>query len=545
MTVHSLKALERVSRKDELRGKIAMVRRPFEGVYELTKLWQMENGLVATTERRPRLVHQILEHYLHVAVSLMVHSTIVVCAETWSCAGKSVIPRGGEPYNIASGVWTDITPVSGSLLMFGFGGIAVDLQQPGTIMVAALNSWWPDGQIFRSNDSGATWSPIWSWTASGLAKWYTYSDSLAPWIGPDYTVTNPGTLQVGWMMEGLNIDPFDSDHWLYGTGATIYGGYDLTKWDTIHNVTIESLADGVEESAVIGLISPPTGAHLLSAVGDIGGFVHYNLDTPPVAAYTNPAWQTTSDIDFAGNNASYIVRVGTGFSTTAMQCALSIDGGVSWTPDVGAAGLTGGSVSLSANGDTVLWATTSSGVMVSTNQVNFTPVISLPSSPIIASDKRNNTVFYAASGSAFYVSTNGGATFTSRGTLGATTAPFEIAVNPDVTGDVWVSSDKGLFHSTNLGASFTPLSGVTQAWGIALGAPAPGRRYPALFAAANMHGTVGYYRSDNSGSSWVQINDAGHGFASAASNPISGDPRIYGRVYIGTNGRGIWYGDIA
>lgn len=35
---------------------------------------------------------------------------------------------------------TDITPVSGSNLYFGFGGLAIDLQVPGTIMVAALNS---------------------------------------------------------------------------------------------------------------------------------------------------------------------------------------------------------------------------------------------------------------------------------------------------------------------------------------------------------------------------------------------------------------------
>lgn len=41
-------------------------------------------------------------------------------------------------YNIASGVWTNITPETGS---FGFGGIDIDLQKPGTLMVAALNEW--------------------------------------------------------------------------------------------------------------------------------------------------------------------------------------------------------------------------------------------------------------------------------------------------------------------------------------------------------------------------------------------------------------------
>jgi xyloglucan-specific exo-beta-1,4-glucanase len=73
------------------------------------------------------------------------------------------------------------------------------------------------------------------------------------------------------MMEGLSIDPFNSDHWLYGTGATIQGGFDLTRWDTVGNITLESLAVGIEETAVQDLISPPVGAHLLSAVGDIGG----------------------------------------------------------------------------------------------------------------------------------------------------------------------------------------------------------------------------------------------------------------------------------
>jgi len=100
---------------------------------------------------------------------------------------------------------TNITPVSGSDLYFGFGGVAVDRQKPGTIMVAALNSWWPDGQIFRSLDSGATWSPLWGWASSGypnMDKFYSYSNSKAPWIGPNHVIGEPGVLQIGWMMEG-------------------------------------------------------------------------------------------------------------------------------------------------------------------------------------------------------------------------------------------------------------------------------------------------------------------------------------------------------
>ena len=187
-------------------------------------------------------------------------------------------------------------------------------------------------------------------------------------------------------------------------------------------------------------------------------------------------------------------------------------------------------MALSADGDTVLWQTSSNGTMVSQYTNAFTAVSSLPATAAIASDKRNNSVFYAAASSKFYISTDGGVSFsTTAGSLGSSTSPSRVVVHPSQSGDVWVSTDKGIFHTTDSGATFSAISGVTQAWALALGAPATTGGYPALFAAANIGGTVGYFRTDDKGANWVQINDAAHGFGSASANVIAGDPRIYGR----------------
>ena len=55
----------------------------------------------------------------------------------------------------ATGAWTDISPVAEADTYYGFSGLTVDRQKPGTLMATAYSSWWPDTQIFRSTDSGA------------------------------------------------------------------------------------------------------------------------------------------------------------------------------------------------------------------------------------------------------------------------------------------------------------------------------------------------------------------------------------------------------
>jgi hypothetical protein len=159
-------------------------------------------------------------------------------------------------------------------------------------------------------------------------------------------------------------------------------------------------------------------------------------------------------------------------------------------------------------------------------------------------DRVNASKFYIYSGTRMYVSTNGGTNFTASGTL-ASGGGVPCAVFGH-EGDLWVPlSGSGLAHSTDSGATFTVNSSV-QATFVSVGMAAPGQSYPAIFVSATIGGVFGLYRSDNGGSSWTRINDNQHqfGIGNGWLHCLCADRRIYGRVYFGTEGRGIIYGDI-
>ena len=106
-------------------------------------------------------------------------------------------------------------------------------------------------------------------------------------------------------------------------------------------------------------------------------------------------------------------------------------------------------------------------------------------------------------------------------------------------------ADKGesIYRTTDGGATFARLPSVDKADTIGFGKAAPGRSYPALYGSAQVSGTRGIYRSDDGGATWVRLTDDQHQFA-MTNRTITGDPRIHGRVYVGTNGRGILYRDL-
>lgn len=454
-------------------------------------------------------------------------------------------------FNTRTDAWTLISPIPSTSAddYFGYGGLAVDAQHPDTLMVASMNSWWPDAIVFRSLNGGATWTRIWDWAIyPARSLRYIQDISSVPWLDLATLAVDPvPSPKLGWMMDAMVIDPFNSDRLMYGTGLTLYGTENLTAWDTGSKFTITPMAKGFEETAVNDIISPPAGAPLISAQSDIGGFKHDSLTTPPTTVFPSPNYTTSTHLDFAELSPNFIVRSGN--STTIRRILFSYDGGGNWfqgnAEPGGVSG--GGDVAANANATIVLWSPPGSVVSATTNNGNsWITSAGIPAGATIASDRVNPMKFYGLAAGSVYVSTNGGVTFTQSPAIGLPLSG-QIKATPGLDGDVWVAggdTPSGIWHSTDSGATFTKLASVDVANNIGFGKAAPGKTFPALYSNATVGGVLGIFRSDDVGATWVRINDDRHQYATSG-RAITGDPRIYGRVYVATNGRGIVYGDLS
>jgi len=421
--------------------------------------------------------------------------------------------------------------------------------------------------MFRTTNGGTTWTPLWTYNGyPTVAKQFSMSVTTAPWLsGVGATSTTPPQppFMMGWMMEGLSIDPFNSAHMMYGTGATLYATSNLTAWDTAGGVVnIASSAVGMEETSVGDLISPSSGTpHLISAVGDVGGWVHNNLDVAPTSSITVPCECGIGTIDYAENNPSDLVDAATG-STTATTpytgSGFSTDGGNNWFhggPDP-VANSGGGTVAMASDASSVVWAGTTAPVSYTTTfGSSWSPSANIPAGSVVASDRVTPGTYYGLGGGKFWVSTDGGKTFTASAATGLPTSGNIRAVFGHA-GDVWFTGSSyisgggtqcngacGLWHTTNGGTTITQISTVSSAAVIGFGLGPTAGTYSVFMFGVPTGGIDTIYRSDDEGATWVQITDSQHMFATIQT--ITGDPRIYGRVYFGTNGLGIFYGDIA
>ncbi|MFJ3162189.1 RICIN domain-containing protein [Streptomyces kanasensis] len=425
-------------------------------------------------------------------------------------------------YTPGSGAWKNISPSQGS---HGFSGLAVDPRKPSTVMVTTLGRWWPEDEIYRTTDGGSSWK--------ALADKSVRDASGAPYVGT----------HTGHWMTALAIDPFDSGHVLYGTGNGILRSKDAHASDSGGTSHWSTGARGLEETALLDAIAPPGGATVITSMGDQGGFRHDSLTKVPSGRLDNPMMTNSTDIDFAQSKPSMMVRVGRG---GAQDGAYSTDGGTSWHGFTAepVAGAQDGRVALSADGSTIVWTQAGQAPYRSTDRgASWSRVSGLGTGAVVVADRAAARTFYSLSGGTLHASTDGGATFTPRAT--GLPADGRLTAVPGVAGDLWIAGGgQGLLHSTDGGRTFTRLTTVRSASALGFGKAAPGASYQALYLIGTVKDVTGVFRSTDKGATWLRVNDDAHQWGGIGGvGVITGDPDTYGRVYVGTNGRGLQYGD--
>jgi hypothetical protein len=446
--------------------------------------------------------------------------------------GTLLVSHGKGVAMFREGKWTDITPTGKD---GGGCGVAIDPRDPNHFVVTMGGS--HNAQVFRSADGGKTWANV-TGERNQTAKW---------WPGWHW-ISNPFSLA---------FDPHHKNRvyltdW-YGT----YSTPDITAAKPVWTNSVK----GIEEIVTIGaLVAPTSGKYrLLSGSADIGGLDHESLDKAP----DKDIWSrgvtfgmNRTGIAIQAANPKFVAVVGSVNWNSPGNCCFSLDGANTYkaVATLPYTGIKGGRVVLPGAGQRILWAP-QAGDPYYTDDLGVTwqkvqCAVSLKGTAHgdgiftydqpLAVDLADANRVYLLHGDTLFVSADAGASFAAAGKVPDHWA-HKVATSGKAN-DVWVADgDKGLYRSTDGGATFTVVDGAQTADLFCFGKPAAEGAFPSLFVKGKVKGENGYFRSDDQGKSWVRIDMPDHRIGNDP-NTMTGDWKVFGGVFVGTNGRGIYYG---
>lgn len=448
-------------------------------------------------------------------------------------------------YNTRNGKWQDLSPMkipAGEKAGFGYAAVAVDAQNPKHIIVSTHSlggkRGYTEDEIFRTTDGGKHWKEM-------FRHGYQYDHSLAP-----YTKTAP----LHWMFD-IEIDPFNPEHAMFTTG---FGG-----WETFNMSDVEKknapikwsiLAKGIEETVPLEFYTPPTGARLLTGIGDYGGYTHYDITKPvPTGANNEPNFGNTDAVTGAWHKPELMMRAGVIFNhlQDVPPVSYSEDGGKTWkacsTVPVDKA--EHGHVAMASDGSTWIWTPERQKAYYTTDKgATWTVCKGLPDNTRVIADKENPLRFYALDirNKMLYSSIDGGRSFKGdtlninlqQGHRGDNRGGQDrVYAVPGYEGDLWIAAYDGLYHTNINNLQLELKSQVRTIYAFGLGKAKEGSAYPTIYIIGVVNGQYGFFRSDDVAQSWVRINDDMHQYGLVLH--IIGDWQEFGRVYVGTHGRGI------
>jgi hypothetical protein len=473
--------------------------------------------------------------------------------------GTLFVTFGGDEGATSGGVgrfragrWQDVTPPSSNA---AFAGVSVDPANAQTV-IAAANA---NRKIYRSTDQGATWSAI----AIATPDQYT----------PQYYPANPGM----WGDAALVIDPASSKRVWQTNGYGVLETEDITAASTTWTWQMANLEElVVQKVKVPPVVTVPgtstAGADLLSVVADMVGFRHASRDVVPNATIDSFAYvaQGTS-IAYCASQPQNAVFVGWDETdVTKPMSGITTDNGLTWKHIPNTLPGTGGKIAMAADDPKkMVWAPYNASPVYSLDSGNTWNAAkangaTLPASwqlsnpwwngDVLSADQVAAGTYYYFNNGDFYVSSDGGATWTNQAVAWPQDPHWVIDVsivtNPVKAGDVWMAFAPNsnqttayqLIHSTDGGKTFTPVTTLQYANFVAFG-KGNDAGTPFIYAHGRAPGDTAdaIYKSDDSGATWIRISDPSR-MQFGEINSLEGDMRTRDLVYVGQGGRGIVFG---
>lgn len=432
----------------------------------------------------------------------------------------------------SKGKWHDITPVKDK----NYVALAVDETDSRKIVVAQRYSRFLN-PIFRSTDKGNTWEQV------NTPEVPAQLNLTVPWWPSAWFSSATAGMS---MVPGGTGELYFTD-W-FGVWYTPDVWNESTTWNTV--------VKGHEETVVLTLVSPPSGPLLYSGLADVSGFIHTDTARYPEQRISN--FNECYSISVCESDPAHVALLGAktwyGDESTLLT---SSNFGESWTERNLPPGEILGRVAISAlNPSRLVYLSGSGNVYFSEDKgENWEEGKNAPvgafkvkdiwnKNKILAADLTNGS-FYIIKENTLYQSMDG-ISWVEKGKIPVSSLQdrFRNIVSlPGRPGEIWVClGADGLWKTTDSGTTFHRIENFENARLICWGAPVPGSTIPTAFVFGTKQGKWGIYRSMDMGESWIKIHDDQHQFPAGVS-AIDGDKHLFGRIYVGTDGNGIKYGE--
>jgi hypothetical protein len=430
---------------------------------------------------------------------------------------------------------------------WGVETVAVNPNNPSEIVAQA-----EAGRISVSYDGGATWS--------GYGGNYQLAATDVPWLATTGTYMTIG---------GTVFNPQVPNELIASAGVGVWTTNIPTSGFTSNTPVVwTSQSIGIEQLVANEIIVPPGGNPVLAS-WDRPFFYINNSNAYPAIYSPNTGNSLTHgwSVDYASSNPSFIVGIADNWGTE--KSGYSTNGGKTWTTfpsfPSGLDGKIGGTIAASSPTN-IIWApaggidpyyTLDSGKTWNpitlpgiSSWSRFDSAYYLDVRTVTADRVLPNTFYLYYAGAGVYKTTNGGSTWTQvySGQLSAYSYyNAELQSVPSKVGNLFFTGgpqsgypNEPFMFSNDGGATWAAVPNVTQVNCFGFGAPAPGQSYPSIYIVGWVNNVYGIWQSVDDAQSWTQIGTYPTGNLDKIKT-ISGDPNIYGQVYVGFAGSGYAY----